>query len=47
MTEKDLPQLLSLLDQLWNDGVEAISPTLVTCGIAPLRRFQVFSSRRR
>ncbi len=38
LTEKDLPQLLSLLDQLWKDGVEAISPTLVTCGIAPLRQ---------
>jgi N-acetylglucosamine-6-phosphate deacetylase len=32
-----LPQLLQLLDHLWVDGVEAISPTLVTCGVAPLR----------
>ena len=34
----DLPRLLQLLDQLWRDGVEAISPTLVTCGIEPLRQ---------
>jgi N-acetylglucosamine-6-phosphate deacetylase len=37
LTEKDLPRLLQLLDQLWLDGVEAIAPTLVTCGIEPLR----------
>ena len=34
----DLPQLLDLLDLLWRDGVEAICPTLVTCGVAPLRQ---------
>ena len=34
----DLPRLLLLLEQLWRDGVEAIAPTLVTCGIEPLRR---------
>mgnify|MGYP001157549621 FL=1 len=34
----DLPRLIDLLDQLWADGVEAIAPTLVTCGIAPLRQ---------
>ena len=33
----DLPRLLELLDVLWSDGVEAIAPTLVTCGIEPLR----------
>ncbi len=33
----DLPRLLELLDWLWSDGVEAIAPTLVTCGIGPLR----------
>ena len=38
LTEAELPQLLQLLDKLWRDGVEAISPTLVTCGIEPLRR---------
>ena len=38
LTETALPQLLQLLDQLWRDGVEAISPTLVTCGVEPLRR---------
>ncbi len=38
LTEAALPQLLQLLDQLWRDGVEAISPTLVTCGVEPLRR---------
>ncbi|MGC6482797.1 MAG: N-acetylglucosamine-6-phosphate deacetylase [Synechococcus sp.] len=38
LQHRDLPQLLALLDRLWEDGVEAISPTLVTCGIAPLRQ---------
>ncbi len=33
----DLPRLIELLELLWRDGVEAICPTLVTCGIAPLR----------
>ena len=37
LTEAALPQLLQLLDQLWRDGVEAISPTLVTCAVEPLR----------
>jgi N-acetylglucosamine-6-phosphate deacetylase len=34
----DLPRLLELLELLWRDGVEAIAPTLVTCGIAELRQ---------
>jgi len=34
----DLPKLLQLLELLWRDGVEAISPTLVTCGVTPLRQ---------
>jgi N-acetylglucosamine-6-phosphate deacetylase len=34
----DLPRLLQLLELLWRDGVEAICPTLVTCGVAPLRQ---------
>ncbi len=38
LTDADLPQLESLLDLLWRDGVEAISPTLVTCAVAPLRQ---------
>ena len=38
LTNAALPQLLQLLDQLWCDGVEAISPTLVTCGVEPLRQ---------
>ena len=38
LTEADLPRLLELLELLWRDGVEAICPTLVTCGVAPLRR---------
>lgn len=38
LTEQDLPRLQALLDRLWDDGVEAISPTLVTCGIASLRQ---------
>ena len=38
LTTGDLPRLVKLLELLWQDGVEAISPTLVTCGIAPLRQ---------
>ena len=34
----DLPRLMKLLELLWQDGVEAIAPTLVTCGVAPLRQ---------
>ena len=33
----DLPTLLELLELLWRDGVEAIAPTLVTCGVPELR----------
>ena len=38
LTQADLPRLIQLLDWLWADGVDAIAPTLVTCGIEPLRR---------
>ena len=38
LSEADLPRLVQLLELLWRDGVEAIAPTLVTCGIAPLRQ---------
>ncbi|MEB3348668.1 MAG: N-acetylglucosamine-6-phosphate deacetylase [Cyanobacteriota bacterium] len=38
LTPGDAPQLAQLLERLWADGVEAISPTLVTCGVAPLRQ---------
>ena len=38
LTAADLPRLEDLLDLLWRDGVEAIAPTLVTCGITPLRQ---------
>jgi N-acetylglucosamine-6-phosphate deacetylase len=38
LTPADLPTLGKLLELLWRDGVEAICPTLVTCGIAPLRQ---------
>jgi N-acetylglucosamine-6-phosphate deacetylase len=34
----DLPRLAALQELLWRDGVEAICPTLVTCGIEPLRQ---------
>lgn len=37
LTPGDLPRLLELLELLWRDGVEAICPTLVTCGVEPLR----------
>ena len=38
LSAADLPRLEELLDLLWRDGVEAIAPTLVTCGIAPMRQ---------
>lgn len=38
LSTADLPRLEELLSLLWRDGVEAIAPTLVTCGVAPLRR---------
>ncbi len=37
LTAADLPRLEALLERLWADGVEAITPTLVTCGVEPLR----------
>ena len=38
LTPADQPRLLELLELLWRDGVEAIAPTLVTCGVAELRQ---------
>jgi N-acetylglucosamine-6-phosphate deacetylase len=38
LTTTDLPRLRQLLERLWQDGVEAIAPTLVTCGLPPLRQ---------
>ncbi|MBM5800826.1 MAG: amidohydrolase family protein [Cyanobacteria bacterium K_DeepCast_35m_m2_023] len=38
LTPADLPRLAELQQLLWRDGVEAICPTLVTCGIEPLRQ---------
>ncbi|MEB3324451.1 MAG: N-acetylglucosamine-6-phosphate deacetylase [Cyanobacteriota bacterium] len=38
LSPADLPQLEQLLELLWRDGVEAIAPTLVTCGVGPLRQ---------
>ena len=38
LEEADLPRLEALLQRLWCDGVEAICPTLVTCGVGPLRQ---------
>ncbi len=37
LTSNDLPKLLDLLDLLWQDGVEAICPTFVSCNSAALR----------
>ena len=37
-TASDLPKLQALQELLWRDGVEAICPTLVTCGVPPLRQ---------
>ena len=38
LTAADLPRLQELQELLWRDGVEAICPTLVTCGVEPLRQ---------
>ena len=38
LSSSDLPNLLELTELLWRDGVEAIAPTLVTCGVAELRQ---------
>ena len=38
LSRDDLPRLEQLLERLWADGVEAICPTLVTCGVQPLRQ---------
>jgi N-acetylglucosamine-6-phosphate deacetylase len=38
LTPADLPRLAELQQLLWRDGVEAICPTLVTCGVDPLRQ---------
>jgi N-acetylglucosamine-6-phosphate deacetylase len=38
LQDRDLPTLLALLERLWQDGVEAIAPTIVTCACADLRR---------
>ncbi|KGG16770.1 MULTISPECIES: N-acetylglucosamine-6-phosphate deacetylase [unclassified Prochlorococcus] len=35
---KQLPKLNEFLNLLWRDGIEAISPTLVSCSIESLRR---------
>ncbi len=37
LTEKQLPNLLKLLDKLWQDGIEFICPTLITCETNQLR----------
>ena len=38
LSHQNLPDLLSLLDLLWIEGVEAICPTLVTCEVKHLRQ---------
>lgn len=38
LSDADLPRLEELLALLWRHGVEAIAPTLVTCGVGPLRQ---------
>ncbi len=48
LTPADLPRLEQLLELLWRDGVEAICPTLVTCGVEPLRQaLEVLAEARR
>ena len=47
LSAADLPRLEELLALLWRDGVEAIAPTLVTCGVAPLRQALAVLARAR
>ena len=47
LTPADLPRLEALLEHLWRDGVEAIAPTLVTCGVAELRGAQAVLAQAR
>ena len=48
LQDTDLPTLLALLERLWQDGVEAICPTIVTCDSSDLRRaLSVLSEARR
>ena len=47
LTDVDRPRLEELLALLWRDGVEAIAPTLVTCGLAPLRQALTVLARAR
>ncbi|MBM5817589.1 MAG: N-acetylglucosamine-6-phosphate deacetylase [Cyanobacteria bacterium K_Offshore_surface_m2_239] len=47
LRDVDLPRLEELLVLLWRDGVEAIAPTLVTCGVAPLRQALAVLARAR
>ncbi|MFM1798013.1 MAG: hypothetical protein RLZZ117_291 [Cyanobacteriota bacterium] len=47
LSDADLPRLEELLALLWRDGVEAIAPTLVTCGITPLRQALAVLARAR
>jgi N-acetylglucosamine-6-phosphate deacetylase len=47
LSDADLPRLRELLALLWRDGVEAIAPTLVTCGVAPLRQALAVLARAR
>ncbi len=35
---QQLPKLFELLDLLWDDGIEAIAPTLITCSVESLRK---------
>jgi N-acetylglucosamine-6-phosphate deacetylase len=48
LTSADLPRLQKLLELLWQDGVEAICPTLVTCAVPALRQaLEVLAEARR
>jgi N-acetylglucosamine-6-phosphate deacetylase len=47
LTQADLPVLDNLLARLWQDGVEAIAPTLVTCGVAALHQALAVLARAR
>ncbi|KEF42521.1 MAG: N-acetylglucosamine-6-phosphate deacetylase [Cyanobium sp. CACIAM 14] len=48
LTPSDLPRLEGLLELLWQDGVDAICPTLVTCASGALRQsLEVLAQARR
>ena len=42
MDFQELPKLLELLEHLWNDGIEAICPTFISCSVSSLHLLWLF-----